>query len=85
MCTYLAIYISTEDCKLVVRLQNANATDKLNKQCSRAESNVIVITSFLKMLAGTKVCLCLFVCVCVCVCVCACMCMCVYYNNIAFS
>ena len=35
----------TEDCKLV-RLRNATATDKLNKQCSRAECNVIVITFF---------------------------------------
>ena len=34
------------DWKLVVRLHNANATDKLNKQCSRAEYNVIVIPSF---------------------------------------
>ena len=51
---------STEDFKLVVlsvRLQNANATDKLNKQCSRAECycNVLVF----EYLAGTYVCVCM--------------------------
>ena len=34
------------DCKLVVRLQTVNATDKLDKHGIRAECNVIVIASF---------------------------------------
>ena len=51
---------NAEDLRLVVRLHNADAADKLNKQCSRAECNVIVIPSYEQF--GCYVCV--FVCVC---------------------
>ena len=47
-------------CKLVVRLQNVNATDKLNKQCNRTECNVTVL-----VFENFGRCMCVCVCVCV--------------------
>ena len=43
----------------IVRLQNVNATDKLNKQCNRTECNVTVFIENV----GRCICVCVYVCV----------------------